>query len=376
VALGIADIGLGTDTAGSIRVPAAFQGLVGIKPTIGLVSTSGVVPANRSLDCVGVLTRELDLGRRVLALLAHESSRAWPLDAPLAAPPRARIGVPDALPELSDEAYQRYGVVVERLRDAGHQMVEFELEPFLQAGRMLYAGAFMAERYASVGAYITHHPSKVDQTVSSIILSAGSIPAYAWAADVERLEGVRQQAEAAMAGLDALLLPTTLRQPSIAEVKAEPIDANMPLGLYSTSANLLDMCAVAVPAGEADGGQFGVTLLGRAFADGLVGDLAADLLGEPRTSAPLASAPQATLWVTGAHRRGGALNVQLTNCRGALVRQASAASGEEGELWVLPPARLAEFVAGLSPPMAVGPLALADGSEVTGIVTASEAGAQ
>ena len=122
---------------------------------------------------------------------------------------------------------------MERLRDAGHEMVEFELEPFLQAGRMLYAGAFMAERYAAVGAYITHHPSKVNPTVSSIILSAGSIPAYAWVADIERLEGVRHQAEAAMAGLDALLMPTTLRQPSIAEVEADPIDANMPLGLYS-----------------------------------------------------------------------------------------------------------------------------------------------
>ena len=373
VALGIADIGLGTDTAGSIRVPAAFQGLVGVKPTIGLVSTSGVVPASRSLDCVGVLTRELDLGRQVLALLAQESARRWPLDAPLAAPPCARIGVPDALPELSDEACERYGAVVEKLREAGHEMVEFELEPFLEAGRLLYGGAFMAERYAAVGAYISHHPSKVNPTVSSIILSAGSIPAHAWVADMERLEGVRHQAEAAMAGLDALLMPTTLRQPSIAEVEADPIDANTPLGLYSTAANLLDMCAVAVPAGEADGGQFGVTLLGRAFADGLVGDLAADLLGEPRVAPPLACAPQVTLWVTGAHRRGEALNVQLTNRGGALVGAASAASGDEGELWVLAPARLADFVAELSPPMAVGPVALADGRAVTGIVHVTEA---
>jgi allophanate hydrolase len=373
VALGIADIGLGTDTAGSIRVPAAFQGLIGIKPTIGLVSTSGVVPANRSLDCVGVLTRELDLGRRVLALLAQEPSRAWPLDAPLAAPPRARIGVPDAVPGLSDEARERFSAVVARLRDAGHELVGFELEPFLGAGRLLYGGAFMAERYAAVGAYITHHPSKVNQTVSSIILSAGSIPAYAWVADIERLDGIRQQAEAAMAGLDALLLPTTLRQPSIAEVEADPIDANMPLGLYSTAANLLDMCAIAVPAGEADGGQFGVTLQGRAFADGLLGDLAADLLDEPRAAPPLACAPSVTLWVTGAYRRGETHNGRLTARGGAFIGEACTASGDGGELWVLPPARLAELVAELSPPLAVGPLALADGSEVTGIVATGDA---
>jgi allophanate hydrolase len=373
VALGIADIGLGTDTAGSIRVPAAFQGLVGVKPTIGLVSTRGVVPANRSLDCVGVLTRELDLGRQVLALLAQEPPRAWPLDAPLAAPPRARIGVPDALPQLSDEACERYGAAVERLRAAGHELVEFELEPFLETGRMLYAGAFMAERYAAVGAYISHHPSKVNATVSSIILSAGSIPAYAWVADIERLEGFRDQARAAMAGLDALLMPTTLRQPSIAEVEADPIDANMPLGLYSTCANLLDMCAVAVPAGEADGGQFGVTLLGRAFADGLVGDLAADLLGQPRAASPLSCAPSVALWVTGEYRRGEALNAQLTGRGGALLSETSTAAGTAGELWVLPPGCLAEFVGGLPAPMAVGPLALADGREVTGIVATGEA---
>jgi allophanate hydrolase len=253
-------------------------------------------------------------------------------------------------------------------------MVEFELEPFLAAGRMLYAGAFMAERYAAVGAYITHHPSKVNPTVSSIILSAGSIPAYAWVADIERLEGVRHQAETAMAGLDALLMPTTLRQPSIAEVEADPIDANMPLGLYSTCANLLDMCAVALPAGEADGGQFGVTLLGRAFADALVGDLAADLLGEPRAAPPLTSAPSVALWVTGAYRRGEALNAQLTDRGGALVGEDATASGDDGELWLLPPARLAELVALLSPPLALGPVALADGSVATGIVTAGEAG--
>ena len=122
-----------------------------------------------------------------------------------------------------------------------------------------------------------------------------------------------------MAGLDALLMPTTVRQPSIAEVQADPIDANMPLGLYSTAANLLDMCAMAVPAGEADGGQFGVTLVGRAFADGLVGDLAADLLGEPRAAPPLASAPSVTLWITGAYRRGEERNRQLTDRGGALI---------------------------------------------------------
>ncbi len=332
VALGIADIGLGTDTAGSVRVPAAFQGLVGIKPTIGLVPSDGVVPANRSLDCVGVLTRELGLGRRVLDLLTAQTSRAWALDAPLAAPAEARIGVPDALPDLSDAAREAFAATIQGLRDAGHEIVQFEVEPFLDASRLLYGATFMAERYAAVGSFISRHPSKVHPVVERIILAAGAFSAHALFTDLERLDTVRTRANAAIDGLHAVLMPTTVRQPRIDEVEANPIDANTPLGLYSTCANLLDLCAVAVPAGEADGGQFGVTVMGRAFADALVSDLTADLLGEPRPARPLPSAPSVRV-----RAHGDALDERLSQLGAARV-------GDQGS-WALPPARLIELLA-------------------------------
>jgi allophanate hydrolase len=396
VALGVVDLALGTDTAGSGRVPAAFQGIVGVKPTRGIVPTDGVVPACRTLDCVTVFARELALSQRATGLMATPPGRAWPGDAPLAAPPGATVAIPKRLPGVSADGAAAFATAAGRLAGAGAALVEVDLEPFLAAARLLYEGAFVAERYAAVGPFVDAHRADVDPTVGAIIAAAGGVAAHALVSDGERLEGLRADAEAQFAGADALLVPTVPRQPTIAEVAADPVGVNAELGTYTNFANLFDMCGIAVPAGEADGGQFGVTLLGRAFADRLVGDLAAVFAGPSEVfagSADLAGGPPGVeLFVVGAHRAGQPLNWQLTS-RGAgllrtvptspeyrlhrldtnppkpgLVRAGDAGAAIEGELWRLPVTGLGDFLAALPAPMALGRVRLADGTEPIGFL--------
>jgi allophanate hydrolase len=207
--------------------------------------------------------------------------------------------------------------------------------------------------------------------------------------DAERLEALSAAAHAELAGADALLVPTVPRQPTIAEVAADPVGVNAELGTYTNFANLLDLCGVAVPAGEADGGSFGVTLLGRAFADRVVADLAAELTGP---ADPAGGPLGVELFVVGAHRAGQPLNGELTGRGGRLLRSA-ATSAEyrlrrldtdppkpgllrvedggariEGELWALPVAALGSFLAALPAPMALGRVRLADGTEPIGFL--------
>ena len=396
VALGIADIGIGTDTAGSGRVPAAFGGIVGVKPTIGLVPNRGSVPACRSLDVITPFARDLATATRAAAIMAgpdaaDPTSRTWPADAPLGAPPQPRVGVPDAaaLPGLTEEAARAFAAAAERLAEAGAGIVELGVTPFLEAGRLLYDGAFVAERHAAVGEFVDAHRDDVDPTVGAIIGAAGALAARDLAADAERLARLRVTAEEGLAGVDAILLPTTTAQPTIAEVAADPVGVNARLGTYTNCANLLDLCAVAVPCGEADGGRFGVQVLAPAFADRVAADVAALLAGEPAAPGALGP-PGVELLVVGAHRTGQPLNHELTTrgarLRGAvwtapsyrlhalpttppkpgLVRVDAGGVPIEGELWELSPAALGEFLAALPAPMALGRAVLEDGREVVG----------
>jgi allophanate hydrolase len=396
VALGIADIGVSTDTAGSGRVPAAFGGIVGVKPTRGLVPTRGSVPACRTLDCIGTFARDLPTAALAAAVMAGSdpedpTSRAWPPDAPLDAPPRPRVGVPDpdALADLTHDARQAFGAAAERLARAGAELEVLDARPLLEAGALLYGGAFVAERHAAVGAFIDANPGEVDPTVGAIISAAGALRARDLVADGERLDLLRLAAEERLAGLDAILLPTTTRQPTIAEVAADPVGANARLGVFTTFANLLDLCAVAVPAGTADGGQFGVSVLAPAFADRVAARVAGMLTGEEPGAGALGP-PGVDLLVVGAHRAGQPLNHELTG-RGArfagtvrtapgyrlhalpttpakpgLVRVEAGGAAIEGELWTLPPAALGTFLAELPGPMALGRATLEDGREVVG----------
>ena len=274
VALGLVDLAVGTDTAGSGRVPAAFGGIVGIKATRGIVPVRGVVPACRTLDCVTIFAPDLASAERAIAIMAGPDSadplsRPFPPDAPLAAPPAPRVAVPDPsqLGALTPDALAAFTVTAERLVAGGAILQPVALDPFLEAARLLYDGALVAERHAAVGAFVDAHPDAVDPTVGAIVRAAGAITASDYLADTERVEALRTKAMASLGGADVLLLPTTTAQPTIAEVLADPVGVNSRLGIYTNFCNLFDLCAVAVPAGRADGGAFGVMVLARAFAD-------------------------------------------------------------------------------------------------------------
>jgi allophanate hydrolase len=409
VALGEADLALGTDTAGSGRVPAAFNEIVGLKATRGLVSTAGVVPACRSFDCVSVFAADVDLAERAMAELTGRRGdspgrRVFPADSPLGPPPRpvvARASADD-LGSLAPGWLEAYSAAADRLAATGCDLVEIDLDPYLAAGRLLYGGAFVAERHAALGAFIEAHADEVDPTVGQIISAAGCIVAGAYVRDVERLTILAGKAAAAWrhCGAHSLLLPTTTRHPTLDEVARDPVGVNADLGRFTTFLNLLDMCAVAVPAASVAGLPFGVSCIGPAFSDLVQLDMARRVVGNSNPSPAKWSEarrgrlcpPGVLLGVVGAHLSGQPLNHQLTD-RGARLlgpartagcyrlhalatdppkpglRRVDAGGGTvEMEIWELPPVAFAEFVAAVPNPLAIGPVLLEDGMSVPGFL--------
>jgi allophanate hydrolase len=279
VALGIVDFALGTDTAGSGRVPAAFHGLFGIKPTRGVVSNTGVLPACRSLDCVTVFARDLLTAQSafdVMAQVDHSDSltRELPAVDPTVSTRKIGIPMPGQLGELADGWQIAFDKTVSELGNKGFELIEIDIRPLLDVAQMLYDGAFVAERYTAVGAFIDAHPDEVDPTVRQIISSAREIPAHKLYADFEKLDAMRVVSDEIFAGLDALILPTTTFHPTLADLVAEPIAANSRLGRFTNFANLLDLAAIAVPAGKVGEECFGVQLIGAAFTDKLLARIA------------------------------------------------------------------------------------------------------
>ncbi|MGY1618239.1 allophanate hydrolase [Geodermatophilus sp. SYSU D00691] len=396
VAAGVVPLALGTDTAGSGRVPAAFNGLVGVKPTRGLVPTRGVLPACPSLDCVTTLTRDVALARTALGVLAGpDPDDPWSRPAPAGLPPgvartmrvvAAPAGPLDLAPAHA-AAWERalaHAATVARL-------VPVDVSAFLEAARLLYGGPFLAERLAAFGALLEPDGPHLDPTVRRIVLGAAGITGADVFRGQQRLAELRAAAMPAFVGADALLLPVTPDHPTLAEVAANPVGVNARLGTYTNMVNLLDLCAVAVPAGRRDDGlPFGVQLLAPAFADGPLLDLAARWLGEP-VDPP---ATRGLLAVAGAHLSGQPLNPQLVELGGrlharartaagyrmyrvpgplprpGLVRDAGGpADGLEVEVWNLPPAGVGELLASVAAPLALGPVELDDGTVVPGFLT-------
>jgi allophanate hydrolase len=390
VALGLVDVALGTDTAGSGRVPAALQGIVGVKPTLGLVPTTGVVPACRSLDCVTVFAADLALARRTVELLtgpdgADPLARCDPGGSPLPTVPRVAVPTFEHLTGLADGWAEAFARVVAAMQDAGIEPVEVDIGPLLEAASLLYGGAFVAERTAAVGDHVAAHPELVgtdlDPSVAAIVLGGASATAADQYRDRERLDRLGMAGRQALEGTVALLTPTTTWHPTLAEVAADPIGANARMGRYTNFANLLDRSALAFPAGTVDGLPFGVMLTGAAFDDRLLAALAERLL-----------APRLDLLVVGAHLSGQPLNSQLVAAGGTLVGPArtaacyrllaldtdppkpglvrvdSGGASVPGEVWRLPAAGLATFLSALPQPMTLGRVRLADGAEVTGFL--------
>jgi allophanate hydrolase len=419
VALGLADIAIGTDTAGSGRIPAGLQGIVGIKPTLNVVSTAGVVPACRSWDAVTIFARDLATAELAMGVMAG-NARTWPPDARLAAPARPRVAYPSALPELPQAWADEFGRRIARLEAGGVDAVPIEFDVFLQAARLLYEGGLVAERHAAVGEFVAAagglagNPAGLDPTVAGIVRRAGEVPAHRYVSDSGRLEGLKKQAMERLEGFDALVVPTAPFHPSLADVAADPVGVNSRMGTYTNFSNLVDLCAVAVPAGEVDGSQFSLTVVGRTFEDGVAADIARRIETQPLPPAlfgagavPAPAAPTGgpagpgqpwpvragasavPLVVVGAHRRGQPLAHELERLGAAWDGEVRTAaryrmvaldtqppkpgvyrSGDGAELvaerWLLPEAGLGTFLAALPEPMLLGSMRLADGSTAVG----------
>ncbi len=399
VGLGLVDFALGTDTAGSGRVPAAFNGVVGVKPTLGLVAKDGVVPACPSYDTVSVFAPDVVSAARVLAVAVgasadDPSSRPWPSDAPQGAPARPVVAVPrdEDLGALSAGARAAFDAAVARTEGLGATVRRVDLTPFLEAGRLLYDGGLVAERAWSFGGFLAEHPEDADPSVAAIARAAGAVPGVRTVADQQRLRVLTAQGRAALLGAHALMVPTTPVHPTHEEVAADPIGLNSTIGTFTTFVNLVDMAAVAVPAGRVDGGGlFGVTFVVPAFHDQVAVDLAARFLGEGIPA--VLGAPGTEVAVFGAHLRGEPLNAQLEALGGRYVRDVATAPtfrmllvegdverpavvrGEPGasipgELWRLSAHGLAELLTSVAAPLALGPVELDDGTAVVGFVAA------
>ena len=248
------------------------------------------MPACRTLDCVTVFARTLDLARRTVAGLSGPDGRD-PLARALRGlwcptpaggdgrGPRVAVPLPSQLQDLADGWADAFATAVERLRLTGAEIVPIDIQPMLDAAALLYGGAFVAERYVAVGAHIRAHTDLIgtdlDPTVAQIILDAAMPTAADYFADRERLDFLAARAAEAMSGLNALLTPTTTAHPTIAEVQADPVTVNSRLGRYTGFANLLDMAALAVPAGTAGGLPFGVMFTGPAGSDDRLAQIAA-----------------------------------------------------------------------------------------------------
>ncbi|WP_328840125.1 allophanate hydrolase [Streptomyces europaeiscabiei] len=385
VALDIVDFALGTDTAGSGRVPAAFNGIVGLKPTRGLVPTTGVVPACASIDCVTVFARTLPEAEQALAHMSSPPDRTLP-PLPQRTPGPWRVAVPprEQLGELDEGWAQAYEAAVTRLTAAGADVRPLDLTPFTEAAAMLYQGAFVAERYTAVGSFvdkaIADGVDSLDPTVAGIITRARDIPAHQLFADQDRLTALRTRALTELADADALLLPTAPGHPTLAEVAADPLGANARLGRFTNSTNLFDLAAVAVPAGEVNGLPFGVMLIGPAFTDDRLARVATLLQPETR------------LAVVGAHLSGQPLSPQLlslgahleqttttapvyrlhalrtTPPKPGLVHVGEGGAPVEAEIWRLPPEGLGRLLTALPRPMTLGSIELSDGTRAPGFL--------
>ncbi|CCQ13994.1 putative glutamyl-tRNA(Gln) amidotransferase [Rhodococcus sp. AW25M09] len=404
VALGIADIGIGTDTAGSGRVPAAFHGLVGIKTTLGIVPNTGVVPACADYDCVTVLAHDLDSATAAMKVMTGPTvtdprSRAWPADVRLAAAPQPRVAIPrsEDLASLSPAYRRAFEDTVAGLAGKGFTHVEVDISALLDAAKLLYDGAIVAQRYSAVGKFLDTAPAGADPTVAAIVGSAAGPSAHRYVDDLDALGKAKTTARALLSDVDGLLLPTTTEHPSIAAVQSDPIGINRRLGTFTNFCNLLDMAAVAVPgAPTADSAPFGVMFVVPAFEDQVAIDLAARLAGTP---APSLIDDGIEVLAVGAHLRGFPVHHQLTD-RGArfcgevttssdyrlvdlhatppkpgLVRQTGGAP-IAGELYRMSAAALGTFLAALPAPMGLGPVELSDGRWVTGFCCAHDAAEQ
>jgi allophanate hydrolase len=421
VAAGLVPLALGTDTAGSGRVPAMLNNIVGLKPSLGLISTAGVVPACRTLDCVSLLSLTTDDAMTALAVMAGPDeadpfSRNRPLAAMSSFPGRLRLGVPSSeqLIFFGDKAAEAaYREALKRWASLGATLVEFDLKPFSETAKLLYEGPWVAERYLVISDLLASSPDAVHPVTREITLSGARLSAADAFAATYRLQALRKASERAFTGIDALVLPTAPTAYSTAEVLANPIELNSRLGTYTNFVNLLDLCGLALPATiSPDGIPFGITLVAPAGQDAQLASIGRVFHADTKLNLgsggvphpPLADLPvtmggdEIAIAVVGAHLSGMALNGELTALGGRLLEasatapdyklyalkttppkpgmlrvEAGTGSSIELELWALSAAAFGKFVAAIPPPLSIGTVRLADGRGVKGfLVEATE----
>ncbi|HBM10798.1 allophanate hydrolase [Pseudomonas sp. Choline-3u-10] len=415
VALGLASFALGTDTAGSGRVPAALNNLIGLKASKGLISTAGVVPACRTLDCVTFFTATAAEASQLLALTAEldprdEYSRANPLwndSSAFGQVKSFRFGVPKQ-PEFlgCSESPALFAATIEHLKAIGGEPVEIDFAPFLEAARLLYEGPWVAERYSVAGALIEQQPDAVLPVIKAVLEKAPGTTAVQLFQAEYRLQQLKAVCDRIMAKVDCVLTPAYPRPVTLDELHAEPVKRNSDLGYYTNFMNMLDYAAVAVPAGVMQNGlPWGVTLFGRVFTDQYLLSLAdmlqrqhgIALIGGQSITSPApqnaARSDRARVVVCGAHLDGLPLNGQLRQRGGRLLEATRSAAhyklyalaggppfrpgmvrvADEGvaievEIWEIPSSELGSFLTGIPAPLGLGKVQLADGSWETGFI--------
>ncbi len=412
VAKGLVPFSLGTDTAGSGRVPAGFNNIVGLKPTKGRFSTKGVVPACRSLDCVSIFSLTVDDAELVASLLegfdaadGYSRKATAPATYFSSTPHFAIPAAPNWFGDLQAQA--AWEMALEKMRTLGVELIEIDFSPMFSLAQLLYGGPWVAERHAAIGEFMQDHASEMNEVVRSIVEKAVNFSARdAFAAEYQRADLARS-IQTLMNGFDALLVPTSPRHPSIAEVVADPIAVNSQLGTYTNFVNLADCSALALPAAmRADGLPFGITLIAAAWQDAALAafgkqwhaatqlPLGAIAKTQPKFIAST-EAPKGyvRLAVVGAHLTGMPLNVQLQERKALFVESTFTAKNyrlfalpnttppkpglirteAEGaeiivELWDVPVQHFGSFVALIPAPLGIGTLTLNDGREVKGFI--------
>ncbi len=424
VARGLVSFALGTDTAGSGRVPAALNNIVGLKPSVGAVSSRGVIPACSTLDCVSVLAGTVDDAWRVFEVMAGYDeadpfSRRIAAGALSAPPPHPRIAIPNAEGRNffgDNAAKDAFEAALAVLEGMGACLVEIDMQPFFETAAMLYGGPWVAERLAALRPFVSRHADEIFPVTRRIIESAENYSAADAFEAIYRLAELRRKTEAVWNGITTLAVPSIPRAVSLAEVEADPIGPNAMLGTFTNFVNLLDLAALSVPGRwQTNGRPAAITFIGPRGSDGRLASIGRvfqsacngtiGATGEPLPKLtplkPHAPDNMIQLAVVGAHLSGMPLNYQIEKAGGiflrsvktepiyrlyallsgpipkpALIRVGASGVSIETEVWALPSEEFGRFVSEIPPPLGIGTVFLSDGTAPKGFIGEAVAAAE